>query len=55
MKNIVILDSKPLNPGDISFKDLEKLGKLTVYKECPNDSEEIIKRAKDAEILQYAM
>lgn len=51
MKNIVILDSKPLNPGDISFKDLEKLGKLTVYKECPNDSEEIIKRAKDAEIL----
>lgn len=51
MKNIVILDSKPLNPGDISLKDLEKLGKLTVYKECPNDSEEIIKRAKDAEIL----
>lgn len=51
MKNIVILDSKPLNPGDISFKDLEKLGKLTVYKKCPNDSEEIIKRAKDAEIL----
>ena len=51
MKNIVILDSKPLNPGDISFKDLEKLGKLTVYKECPNDSEEIIKRAKDADIL----
>ena len=51
MKNIVILDSKPLNPGDISLKDLEKLGKLTVYKGCPNDSEEIIKRAKDAEIL----
>lgn len=51
MKNIVILDSKPLNPGDISFRDLEKLGNLTVYKECPNDKAEIIKRAKDAEIL----
>lgn len=51
MKNIVILDSKPLNPGDISFKELEKLGNLTVYKECPNDKAEIIKRAKDAEIL----
>lgn len=51
MKNIVILDSKPLNPGDISFNDLEKLGNLIVYKECPNDKAEIIKRAKDAENL----
>ena len=51
MKNIVILDSKPLNPGDMTFDELEKLGKLTVYKETSNDKNEIIKRAKDAEIL----
>lgn len=51
MTNIVILDSKPLNPGDMSFGSLKKLGNVTVYKECPNDIEEIIKRAKDAEIL----
>ena len=51
MKNIVILDSKPLNPGDMTFDELEKLGKLTVYKETSNDKNEIIKKAKDAEIL----
>ena len=51
MKNIVILDSKPLNPGDMSFDSLKELGNVTVYKDCPNDKEEIIQRAKDAEIL----
>ncbi|WP_299033140.1 D-2-hydroxyacid dehydrogenase [uncultured Anaerococcus sp.] len=51
MKNIVILDSRPLNPGDMTFADLEKLGNLTVYESSPDDREEIIKRAKDAEIL----
>lgn len=51
MKNIVILDSRPLNPGDMTFSDLEKLGNLTVYESSPDDREEIIKRAKDAEIL----
>ena len=51
MKNIVIVDSRPLNPGDMTFSDLEKLGNLTVYESSPDDREEIIKRAKDAEIL----
>lgn len=51
MKNIVILDSKPLNPGDISFDILNELGHVTVYKDCPNDTEEIVKRAKDADII----
>ena len=51
MKNIVILDSKPLNPGDMSFDSLKDLGNITVYKDCPNDDEEIINRTKDAEIL----
>ena len=35
----------------MTFDELEKLGKLTVYKETSNDKNEIIKRAKDAEIL----
>lgn len=51
MKNIVILDSKPLNPGDMSFESIKNIGNVIVYKECPNDNEEIINRAKDAEIL----
>ena len=51
MKNIVILDSKPLNPGDISFDILNELGHVTVYKDCPNDTAEIVKRAKDADII----
>ena len=32
MTNIIILDSKPLNPGDMSFDSLKKLGNVTVYK-----------------------
>lgn len=51
MKNIVILDSKPLNPGDISFDILNELGHVIVYKDCPNDTAEIVKRAKDADII----
>ena len=35
----------------MTFDELEKLGKLTVYKETSNDKNEIIKKAKDAEIL----
>lgn len=51
MKNIVILDSKPLNPGDMSFDSLKDNYNVTVYKECPNDVGVIVDRAKDAEIL----
>ena len=51
MRNIVILDSKPLNPGDMSFDRLKDNYNVTVYKECPNDVEVIVDRAKDAEIL----
>lgn len=49
--NIVILDSKKLNPCDLSFEDLKKLGKVTVYDDTVNDREEIIKRAKDADVI----
>src|SRR5574344_823604 len=51
MRNIVILDSKPLNPGDMSFDSLKDNYNVTVYKECPNDVGVIVDRAKDAEIL----
>lgn len=46
---IVILDAKALNPGDLSWRDFEALGEVTVYpKTAPC---EVIERAKDAEIV----
>jgi len=49
MMNIVILDGYALNPGDLSWADLEKLGKVTVYdRSKPSD---VLKRAIDAEIV----
>ncbi len=49
MKNIVILDAYTTNPGDLSWDRLKKLGNLTIYERTA--SEQIIKRAADAEIL----
>jgi len=47
--NIVVLDGYTLNPGDLSWKDLESLGLCTVYdRSAP---EEVVPRAKDAEII----
>jgi glycerate dehydrogenase len=47
--NIVVLDGYTLNPGDLSWKDLESLGQCTVYdRSAPN---EVVLRAKDAEIV----
>lgn len=49
---IVILDGYVLNPGDLSWEDLEKLGELTVYDRSPlNDEAEIIRRIGDAEAV----
>lgn len=46
---IVILDGYTENPGDLSWKDLEALGNLTVYdRTAPAD---IVKRIGDAEIV----
>lgn len=47
--NIVVLDGYCLNPGDLSWKDMEKLGTLTVYDRTSPD--ELIERAVNAEIL----
>lgn len=46
---IVNLDAYTTNPGDLSWKALEKFGTLTVYPRTSPD--QIIERAKDAEIL----
>ena len=49
MKKIVVLDGYTLNPGDLSWKGLETLGRCTVYDRCLD--EEVVGRAEDAEIV----
>ncbi len=46
---IVVLDGYTLNPGDLSWEGLEKLGDLAVYDRTP--PEKVVERAKDAEIV----
>ncbi|MED4602799.1 NAD(P)-dependent oxidoreductase, partial [Paenibacillus validus] len=47
--NIVVLDGYTLNPGDLSWSEWEKLGRLVVYDRT--SPEEIVDRAYEAEIL----
>jgi len=49
MRKIIILDSYTVNPGDLSWKDLETLGELTTYDRTP--SALTIEWAKEADIL----
>lgn len=46
---IVVLDGHTLNPGDLSWEELEEMGTLTVYDRT--EDKEVIKRAQDAEII----
>ncbi len=46
---IVVLDGYTLNPGDISWEGLEKLGHLTVYGRTPG--EQIVQRISDADAV----
>lgn len=46
---IVVLDGYTLNPGDLSWEGLQKLGDVSVYDRT--DSTEIAARASDAEIV----
>ncbi len=48
---IVILDGYTLNPGDLNWKGLEKLGDLKVLDRTVNDSEKVIEAIGDAEII----
>ncbi|MDE6266972.1 MAG: D-2-hydroxyacid dehydrogenase [Muribaculaceae bacterium] len=48
-EKIVILDGYSVNPGDMSWKDFEKLGDLVIYDRTPVD--EIVSRVGDAPIV----
>lgn len=48
---IVILDCYTLNPGDLSWKGLEKLGDLKVLDRTVNNSKKVINAIGDAEII----
>lgn len=46
---IVVLDGYTLNPGDLSWEALHKLGDVTIYDRTT--ANEVVERAKDAEIV----
>lgn len=49
---IVILESYPVNPGDLSWECLKSLGELVVYESTPlHDEAETIRRIGDADIV----
>ena len=49
---LVILESYPVNPGDLSWEGLQKFGDLQVYESTPLDDEgEVIARIGDAELV----
>ena len=49
---MVILESYPVNPGDLSWDSLKCLGDLTVYESTKlDDPREVIRRIGDAEIV----
>jgi glycerate dehydrogenase len=47
--NIVVLDGYTLNPGDLSWNEIERLGNLIVYDRTVPDL--VVERSKDAEII----
>ena len=47
--NIVVLDGYTLNPGDISWEGIGKLGDVTIYDRTPVDK--VIERAAGAEVI----
>ena len=46
---IIVLDGYTLNPGDLSWEEIEELGELTVYSRT--ETKNILQRSKDAEII----
>ncbi len=47
--NIVVLDGYTLNPGDLNWNELEKLGNVEIYDRTP--AELTVERSKNAEIV----
>ena len=48
---IVVLDGYTINPGDLSWRGLERLGEVTCYDRTIEDTSELLKRIGDAEIV----
>ena len=48
---IIVLDGYTLNPGDLSWEGLEKLGDLVVYDRTSYNDQQIIEAIADAEII----
>jgi glycerate dehydrogenase len=46
---IVVLDGYTLNPGDLTWDDLKKLGPCEIYDRTPHD--QVLRRAAEAEVL----
>ena len=51
MKNIVCLDGYTLNPGDHSWLPIERLGSFTCYDRSLDGIDQVIERAREANIL----
>lgn len=47
--NIVVLDAYTLNPGDLDWSPLAKMGKLTIFDRT--ETSQVFERSKDAEVL----
>ena len=47
--NIVVLDGYTVNPGDLSWKELDSLGSCTVYERTA--TEDVVSRCKEADIV----
>ncbi len=48
--NIVVVDGYTLNPGDLDWSGLQRLGNLTVHDHTPDEREAIVECVGDAEI-----
>ena len=49
MHKIVVLDGYTLNPGDLSWEALNKLGEVTVYDRTK--PEDVVERIGDADVI----
>ncbi len=49
MPRIVVLDGHTLNPGDLSWEPLDKLGELVVYARTPDEL--VVERARGAHVV----
>jgi len=49
MRKIVVLDGYTINPGDLSWDELKKMGDVKVYDRTPDDK--IVERSEGAEVL----